>query len=451
MRLRTTTTLSNYTLLRSMAMIFAFCFLLPTNIQAQCTGAVIFTEDFEDNGNTANGGASRYSSPADFRDSGNDFWGRIRGADENYFLTNTSSGSTINSANTYSGWNGAFYYAGEDLDDTGASALGAPDGNDEKNIQFTGINITGQMSLCVSMLVAAGDNAGGCGASRYDAADFIQVFYDVDGAGEVLGMCFNYEAQCQGDAFNEPLRHDNAGSTGGACSGDGTGGTLLTAAFQQFTFNIPVTGNSLDLRINVHMDAGSEEIAIDFVRVHAASLPIELTSFNAVKQDEAVKLTWTTETETNNEYFQIERSLDGTNYTTIGKVDGAGTTEQASYYEFMHTAPTYGINYYRLKQIDFDGAFAYSDVQSVDFTGKGLTIATNPNPFSGNIELKLSKKLDRNTAFEIYDMMGRMVHSGIFVKDQLNLELDLSHLKSGVFMVHVSEGENAVTQKIVKF
>ena len=88
---------------------------------------IVWEEDFEDHGNTANGGAGRYTSNNDFHGGSSDYFGRVEGATDDYFLTNASSGEQINSTVSYTNWSGDFFYAAEDLNDVGGT-IGNPDG-----------------------------------------------------------------------------------------------------------------------------------------------------------------------------------------------------------------------------------------------------------------------------------------------------------------------------------
>ena len=226
---------------------------------------IIFSEDFEDHGNTANGGLGRYSSPNDFyiTSTDDDYWGRVRASDENYFLTNASSGLIANSNVSYTGQNGSFFYAGEDLDTQGAS-IGTPDGSAVKEIIFTGINIYNATNMTFKGLFARGENDS-CASSAYDQGNYIEIYYDIDQTGEALGMCFNPDIECNipDDVTNEPLHHDPN------CDGDGGEGTILSNVLSEFSFPILGEGLSLDLRISVNMNGFNEEVAMDFFRVES--------------------------------------------------------------------------------------------------------------------------------------------------------------------------------------
>lgn len=99
--------------------------------------------------------------------------------------------------------------------------------------------------------------------------------------------------------------------------------------------------------------------------VDATVLPVELLSFNAIKHEDAVKLIWVTAAEINNDYFEIERSADGEQWEVIGSVGGAGTSTEKITYEFVDYQFCSSACYYRLKQVDYDESYDYSDVKLV--------------------------------------------------------------------------------------
>lgn len=114
-------------------------------------------------------------------------------------------------------------------------------------------------------------------------------------------------------------------------------------------------------------------------------LPVELILFNAEKtNDEKALLTWVTAAEVNNDYFEVQHSTDGIFFTVIGYVQGKGTTSEMSFYNFVHHSPLFGTNYYKLKQVDFDGQSEYSDIRTLIFNSSGFdisllaSITTNP-------------------------------------------------------------------------
>ncbi|MDZ4822374.1 MAG: hypothetical protein SH856_02835 [Flavobacteriales bacterium] len=108
-------------------------------------------------------------------------------------------------------------------------------------------------------------------------------------------------------------------------------------------------------------------------------LPVELISFDAEQKGNAVELVWSTQTESNNDYFLLQRSLEDMNWMDIGVVDGNGSTQQAHLYTFHDAQPPQGMNYYRFLQVDFNGMSGYSNVESVNFKNTSSVILPNPN------------------------------------------------------------------------
>ena len=112
-------------------------------------------------------------------------------------------------------------------------------------------------------------------------------------------------------------------------------------------------------------------------------LPIELLSFNATLKNSEVELKWSTASETNNDYFTIERARDIEHFEPIITHDGQGTSKELSHYKVMDPSPLYGRSYYRLKQTDFDGKFTYSELKTIDYDGPEFaTLTAFPNPLT---------------------------------------------------------------------
>lgn len=174
------------------------------------------------------------------------------------------------------------------------------------------------------------------------------------------------------------------------------------------------------------------------------SLPIELLSFNAIKNgDHEVKLIWTTASEVNNDYFTIERSTDdGKSWDYVGELNGAGNSVQELHYTLMDYEPLAGQNYYRLKQTDFDGKFTYSEVRMVEFDGNAdHLIKLYPNPATQYLTIEY-ENININQ-LQIFDEVGRRITENIIVlsgTERANLlKLDISKLKKGTYYLKINE------------
>jgi hypothetical protein len=137
-------------------------------------------------------------------------------------------------------------------------------------------------------------------------------------------------------------------------------------------------------------------------------LPVELTRFSGVRENENIKLAWTTASEINNSFFTVERSQDGKAFETIGMVNGAGNSKVSLQYSLIDTKPYQGISYYRLKQTDFDDSYKYSNVIRVNYDGDiEFLVEVYPNPGNGsmfNLDIKANAGEEVNIV--LYDITG---------------------------------------------
>src|SRR5690606_14199364 len=143
-------------------------------------------------------------------------------------------------------------------------------------------------------------------------------------------------------------------------------------------------------------------------------LPVELSSLSAEVSGNSVILNWSTESETNNKGFEVERMIENV-WQSAGFVDGKGTTTSTSYYSFTDKyefKSVKGTVSYRLKQIDFDGTYSYSKTINVDvdFTPKEYSLYQNyPNPFNPNTTIKYALPFDSNVKIGVYNLLGELV------------------------------------------
>jgi hypothetical protein len=137
-------------------------------------------------------------------------------------------------------------------------------------------------------------------------------------------------------------------------------------------------------------------------------VPVELTSFTANVVGSDVRLNWSTATETNNQGFQVERS-SGSEFVQIGFIDGHGTTTEIQNYSFIDKSLEAGVYSYRLKQVDFDGTFDYSNVVEIEIGAPQIfTLEQNyPNPFNPSTKINFNLAVDSKVNLGIYDVLGQ--------------------------------------------
>ncbi|TYZ14238.1 T9SS type A sorting domain-containing protein [Hymenobacter lutimineralis] len=214
--------------------------------------------------------------------------------------------------------------------------------------------------------------------------------------------------------------------------------------FYVFEFNNidPTTGFITQTSENYLTPTTAEEI--EGVGIDGQPLPVTLTAFSAKLQNKQVKLTWVTASEKNNKGFEVQRSADGVNFQTFTTVEGNGTTSSRHEYAATDANPLTGTSYYRLKQVDFDGQTAYSDVKSVVNGGGSLSVY--PNPAQNNLTVKLPVPM-QNAKVQVLDLTGRVLLTRTLGVDG---NLELSSLQRGTYLVRVEQGGQQWTQKVVK-
>jgi hypothetical protein len=162
-------------------------------------------------------------------------------------------------------------------------------------------------------------------------------------------------------------------------------------------------------------------------------MPVELAYFEAKANQKAIVLNWKTESETNNAAFNIEQSTNGKDFQSIGQVKGNGTTNAAHTYTFTHEAPSVNTHYYRLKQVDVNGAFTYSPVRAVSFGKAKLVVKTTL------VHDTLDLETDDNvpTSISIFNTSGQQVltHKGQGVQ-----RINVGSLPVGAYIIRTATG-----------
>lgn len=165
-------------------------------------------------------------------------------------------------------------------------------------------------------------------------------------------------------------------------------------------------------------------------------LSVKLGNFNAYKQsNQTVKLIWNSLTEKENQYYIIEYSRNGHDYTSIGQVEGLGDSDTGHDYEFIHTNPQAGLNFYRLRMISLTGQASLSEVRKVIFDTKTQQLHIYPNPASSMITLLLDTKDGERLNLKIFDATGRLVKQELTTIRNQHSELNIEKLSKGIYWV----------------
>jgi hypothetical protein len=176
-------------------------------------------------------------------------------------------------------------------------------------------------------------------------------------------------------------------------------------------------------------------------------LPIELLEFNAIANGDVVDLSWITASEINNERFEVERSSNAQQFTKVATVAGAGNSNTLLSYSASDTQPLQGVSYYRLKQIDYHGSYAYSDIVPVVFAGNVVPTLVFAGIRSGVLELDFSLAL-LNAKVSVFDLSGRLITSQQG-NETAKMQLAADMLSEGVYLVSIESRELRTTRLVV--
>ena len=179
---------------------------------------------------------------------------------------------------------------------------------------------------------------------------------------------------------------------------------------------------------------------------HAVVMPVSLLSFSGALVNESVLLNWSTADETNNAKFEIERSGNGKNWQTIGEVAGSGNSASILNYSFTDQNPLMGDAYYRLQQVDLNGASVNSNAVLIQ-KEEAKSASISPNPFENVLTIKTNIKDDLE--IYIYDVLGRLMYQSSAKSDNGILHFQ-PEINNGSYLVTIQAGEFVEHQRVIK-
>ncbi len=404
-----------------------------------------FTESFETDGE-----GTRYESNNFTVGCGTDWFRRTQDAHCGTASHNFRDLANNNASNE----DGIWYFGGSDVEEAGGGENPLGDGEAAYLVMATE-DVTGFNSFTLSIKLAGIDTDAGA----FEGEETILIEYAFDSniaTGANCNGCLPIESNVNSGTYSIAGRF--LGNTAMERYQEDTNldnspdGAILTGTFADFsyTFTSPGSPSNLSIRIRLQHTASVEDAAFDHLRLTSTTLPVEMVDFSASPKEDKVLLEWTTASEVNNDYFEIYHSSDGLNFDPISKIDGQGTSQSFENYEYTHESAVAGINYYKIKQVDFDGSFDFSKVVVAKL--RSLDFATNwtPNPFETSIHLNLDEAFDQNTPIEIFDLRGALVYSGLLERGQTQKTLNLNTLPSGVFIIVLKNKHVSTSHKIVK-
>ncbi|MEO9005237.1 MAG: T9SS type A sorting domain-containing protein [Ginsengibacter sp.] len=177
------------------------------------------------------------------------------------------------------------------------------------------------------------------------------------------------------------------------------------------------------------------------------TIPLILVKFEAQLINQDVLLKWSTSSEQNNSYFDVERSADGNNFSSIGKVNATGNSSSTINYSLPDNDPAAGNNFYRLKMVDVDGKFTFCKIITVNIV-EGKSLRIYPNPARNTLFLH-SSGIDANALFQILDLSGKKVKEQKLVLTGTTF-VDISDLPKSVYKIIIKTKTNTEQLTFVK-
>jgi hypothetical protein len=356
-------------------------------------------------------------------------------------LLTMAAGSTTSLGTSTSYVNGPMAYA---VAATGSTSINFPIG---KSTSWRPVGLTVTQSSSTSASYTAEINNTSAKGFGYTLPGTIASvspvrYWQIDrvGPANITGATATlyYKATGTPDVVTDPtnlrvVRTNGAGTAwidgGGTGSASGTGSITSTSftVFGKFTFGNATGGTN--------------------------TLPVELISFNGTPQKSQVNLNWITMSETNNDYFTVEKSTNGIQFEDLEKIAGAGNSTSEKEYQTIDKHPVSGVNYYRLKQTDFNGEFVYSKIITVNFDNPDLTLTVYPNPAINN-EIRVSVIGNEGDQVNVIlrDVLGKVYYNKTTTLgtgcNHVRINRDNS-MPAGIYFVVARSGNNMFTQRVI--
>ena len=181
---------------------------------------------------------------------------------------------------------------------------------------------------------------------------------------------------------------------------------------------------------------------------NCGTIPVQLLDFKAQKENKAVKLLWSTATELNNAYYTIERSENGKSFEKIGEVSGYGNSNILKNYQFMDEKPMNTVNYYRLRQVDFDGKETVYKTVSVHF-GKSTTTKVYPSIAKDKVNVEISGDNGASDLL-VVNLLGQVVKAQKLQNTEGVIPVNISDLPNGSYIMRIVSKNESVSQRFEK-
>lgn len=241
---------------------------------------------------------------------------------------------------------------------------------------------------------------------------------------------------CSVKIANVSYEYEEGSTSVGTSAADGTL-TFDETTFSEANINIEPVGLNFPAGLKVRLQNATCNQA----------LPIDLVSLEALSMPKSIMVKWATSSETGNDYIAVERSADGQNFLEIGRVTGSGTSDLTNDYELEDSRPVSGTNYYRLRQVDYDGTTAYSHIVNADFGGAAAgAMKVFPTIVAAGELLNVDLTEVTTTLLRVIDGNGRIVTTYPVATGSV-VSLPLISLRPGMYFLTDESG--TVTNRFI--
>lgn len=221
--------------------------------------------------------------------------------------------------------------------------------------------------------------------------------------------------------------------------------TTNTAAYQQ-------GGNNVNSQFN--LSSSDDWVVITLFSNTSVPLPVTWKSFDVKRKDGVVSANWITASETNNDYFVLQRSNDGETFTDVSRIKGSGNTTYDTEYTSEDKTDPFSNVYYRVKQVDYDGKFDYTEVKYIKGKNMADDISVYPTIVTDHVNVKLKDSNEHeNYTCKIIDMSGKLISEQVITGSDLSeaIELNTSEFAKGTYVVTLeNNGKLAGQSRFIK-
>lgn len=253
---------------------------------------------------------------------------------------------------------------------------------------------------------------------------------------------FNYTIACSGDGSSATVTADFTAPPPGIVPQMHLGGGNFVGMMGPNPYTYTITGlTACDFNFQFWMAYAGGLFPSDFLT--QATFPVEwhdpLTA--TITKDKGINLEWSVRQQVNNEQFVVENSVDGREFYAIDRLEGAGNSSSLISYNYLHEDPLPGVNYYRIRQIDYDGQYDFSNVTKAILDGDLTRLTVYPNPATSELNVNLSEP----SMVKIYNHFGSFVRS-VSLQEGANM-IAIDELPNGLYILSM---DNNTSKRFIK-